>query len=42
MAGEILGEKTHQQAEAIFKFLEDIHEFLLWRRSGFGGEQVFC
>lgn len=35
------GEKTratHQQAEAIFKFLEDVDEFLLWGRPGLGSE----
>lgn len=42
ISGEIMWENTHQQAEAIFKFLEDIDKFLLWWRSGFGGEQVFC
>lgn len=31
-------ENTHEQAEAIFKFLEDIDKFFLWRRAGFGTE----
>lgn len=31
-------QRTHQQAEAIFKFLEDVDELLLRRWSGLGGE----